>query len=149
MSDSLIKLTEFSLVGGPIDLPDPAYSFDDNWKSEIYTPKEIADAILAVSQVRLVHDAKPAWSAWVARWESGDHHIEFDITDCPFDPDNEIRPGITSYWGGSKFETHCTMLELLNVWRGIQKRCPGVWLHNTDCRMYSPESFQKTFSVVV
>ncbi len=47
MSDSLIKLTEFSLVGGPIDLPDPAYSFDDNWKSEIYTPIEIADAILA------------------------------------------------------------------------------------------------------
>lgn len=148
MSEQLLNLTELALVWGPKKLPEPAYSFDDNWKSEIYTPDEIAAAILAVPNVKLVHPASPDWSAWDAKWQIGSHSIHFDIIECPLDSDYEQRPGLTSYWGGSKFVTHCNMREILYVWHSIQKSCPGIWLHDTDCRMYSPDSFERTFSAV-
>ena len=51
MPDELLDLTEFTLISGPIELPDRAVSFDDNWKTEIYTPDEIANAILSVPDV--------------------------------------------------------------------------------------------------
>lgn len=146
MSEQLLNLTELCLVWGPIELPDLAYSFADDWKTEIYTADEISDAIMSVPGVKLVHDASPDWNSWAARWQNGNHFIEFDISECPFDPDNEIRPGISAYWGGSKFETHCTVEEILFVWRGIQEKRPGVWLHDTDCRMYNMPMFKETFS---
>lgn len=82
MKDRLLKLTEFSLVHGPIELPDRAISFDDNWKTEIYIPDEIANAILSIPNVELIHDATPEWDAWDARWLSGDHYIYFDIAEA-------------------------------------------------------------------
>lgn len=145
MSEQLINLTELYLVWGPIELPDLAYSFADDWKSEIYTADEISDAILSVPGVKLVHDASPNWDSWAARWQNGSHFIEFDVTECPLDPDNEQRPGLSAYWGGSKFETYCTVDEILFVWRAIQEKCPGVWLHDTDCRMYNLTIFSETF----
>lgn len=145
MSDRLLVLTELSLVDGPIELPDLAYSFADNWKPELYTADEIAAAISSVPNVHVVHGADPDWEAWDARWELDGNFIHFDIIECPIHADNSTRPGLTSYWGGSKFETSCTMQQLLDVWRRIQSTCPGVWLHDTDCRMYSPESFAAAF----
>ncbi|QDT99240.1 hypothetical protein [Gimesia aquarii] len=145
MSEQLPNLPELYLVDGPLQLPDLAYSFADDWKTEIYTAKEIGDAILSVPGVKLIHDASPNWDSWVARWEKGGHFIEFDITECEFDPENELRPGLSEHWGGSKFKNHCTVDEILFVWRLIQKKCPGVWLHDTDCRMYNLTIFNELF----
>ncbi|MFK7778195.1 MAG: hypothetical protein QM501_08750 [Gimesia sp.] len=145
MSEQLLDLTELCLVHGPIKMPDLAHSFDVKWKTEIYTASEIGDAILTVPGVRLIHDASPDWNSWVARWQNGSHFIEFDIADCEIDPDNEQQPGLSTYWGGSKFETHCTVDEILFVWLAIQNKCPGTWLHDTDCRLYNLKTFSETF----
>jgi hypothetical protein len=145
VADPLLDLTEFSLVWGPLELPEPAYSFADDWESQVYTPDEIADAILSVPGVRLSRAPTPGWEQWAAEWAEDGRHIEFDLIACEFEPDNELRPGISLAWGGSKFEMHCLLSDVLKVWRGIQQRCPAVWLHNTDCRMYSPESFAREY----
>jgi hypothetical protein len=145
VADPFLDLTDFSLVWGPLELPEPAYSFADDWESQFYTPDEIADAILCVPGVRLKHAATPGWERWAAAWAEGPRYIEFDMMACDFDPDNDVRPGISVAWGGSNFEMHCLLSDVLRVWRGIQQRCPAVWLHNSDCRMYSPELFEKEY----
>jgi hypothetical protein len=81
-----------------------------------------------------------------ARAHEADQFIEFDIAACEIDPDNEARPGLTVAWGGSKFEMQCLLTDVLFVRRHIRRGCPAVWLHNTDCRMYSPESFATEFA---
>ncbi len=80
MAQALLDLTEFSLVWGPLDLPDNAYSFADDWVSQIYAPDEVADAILSVPGVRLIHAAVPRWEDWAARWEGAGGHIDVDMT---------------------------------------------------------------------
>jgi len=147
MTDKILDQSELALIAGPIQLPEPAWSFADDWLSEeIYTPDEIVAAIVAVPNTLLTHEAVPTWDAWNARWQVNDHYIDFDIQACPIDVDNPLRPGLTMYWGGSKFATRCTVEEIVQVWQTIQRHCPAVWLHNTDCRMYSPESFAEAFA---
>lgn len=145
MADPLLDLTEFSLVWGPLRLPESAHSFADDWESQIYTPDEIADAILSVPGTRLIHPATQGWECWSAEWREEGRHIDFDIMACEFDPDNALRRGISLVWGDSKFEMHCLLSDVLKVWSGIQQRCPAAWLHNTDCLMYSPVSFAREF----
>ncbi|MEZ6139558.1 MAG: hypothetical protein R3B84_03210 [Zavarzinella sp.] len=60
MADPLLDLTEFSLVWGPYELPNQAYSYADDWESYIYTPEEIAKAILSVPGSRLTRIVIPA-----------------------------------------------------------------------------------------
>ena len=139
----MLDLSEYSLVWGPIELPQPAYSYADDWDAEIYTPEEIANAILAVPGTSLIHDQTPDWTKWCAEWRNDNHTIRFSILACPFDPDNFQRPGISEYWGGSFMDADCTLVEFLSVWRCIQRACPGVWLHDTDSQMYTPDSFAR------
>jgi hypothetical protein len=146
VTDRLLNLTEFCLVWGPLDLPEPAYSFADDWVSQIYTPEEIAETILTVPGVRLTNPATPRWQGWAARWQEANRYIDFTIIPWEIDPDNELRPGVALAWGGSMFEMHCLLSDVLFVWQRIRQRCPAVWLHDTDCRMYSPESFAKKFA---
>lgn len=53
LGSQLLDLNEYSLVWGPLVLPEPAFSFDDDWISEVYTPQEIADSILAVPGAKI------------------------------------------------------------------------------------------------
>jgi hypothetical protein len=146
MADPLLNLVDFSLVWGPLKLPEPAYSFAQIGDEQLYTPDEIAQAILAVPGVRLTRPAIPDWRDWAARWQEAVRSIEFDIAACPIGPCNDARPGLSLAWGGSKFEMHCLLSDVLRVWRCIQDRCPAVWLHDSgDCQMYSPESFARKF----
>jgi len=142
MTQPLLRLTELCLVWGPLELPDDAVSFDDNWDTVIYTPDEIADAILSVPQTQLIHPADPDWASWSAKWNHHGHTIDFDIIETDTDPDYGMRPGLSKCWGGSGFVTNCTLEEIIDVWATIQRRCPAVWLHDTSCRMYNPGSFR-------
>ncbi len=137
----ILRLTELTLVWGPLNLPNDAVSFADDWEWIIYTPQEMEDAILSVDGVNLVHDSNPTWSKWRAQWRHMDRTIDFDINACDLDPDFGGRPGVSQYWGGSMFRTNCLLEDVMNVWLGIQKTCPAAWLHDTACRMYNPQSF--------
>ncbi|MCA9195447.1 MAG: hypothetical protein KDB03_26935 [Planctomycetales bacterium] len=142
MSTSTIyRFTELTLVWGPLDLPDDAVSFADDWNWVIYTPEEIEAAILSVPCVKLIHDSRPDWRSWRAQWRSLDRTIDFDLIACDLDPEDGGRPGCSLYWGGSSFTTNCTLTDMLDVWTKIQMACPAVWLHDTVCRMYNPRSF--------
>lgn len=140
-ASNILRLTELTLVWGPLDLPDDAVSFADDWEWIIYTPEEMATALLSVTGVRLLHDSTPSWNEWRAQWRHMDRTIDFDINACELDPEFGGRPGTSEYWGGSMFRTHCLLDDLLDVWEGIRKTCPAAWLHDTDCRMYNPKSF--------
>lgn len=140
MSLKILRLTELTLVWGPLVLPDDAVSYSDDWESIIYTPEEMAEAILSVTGVSLLHDSKPSWNEWRAQWRSLDRTIDLDICACELDPEFGGRPGVSEYWGGSSFRTNCLLEDVISVWLGIQKNCPAVWLHDTSCRMYNPSS---------
>jgi hypothetical protein len=137
-----LDLCDFAFVIGPRELSEPAFSFDMD-RTEVYTPEEIADAILAAPGFELVHSASPTWSDWKARWQDADRFIELDMLACPIDPD--YRPGIAVAWGGSCLTANCLLGDLLELWVAIRAKCPGVWLHGGDCRLYSPESFATAF----
>lgn len=127
-----VRLTEISLVPGPRRLDEPAFSFA---VSEMvhHSPEAIAVAILSYPGTRLLHPGEPKWVDWQARWERGDHHIDFDMTLM-----TEDEPLM---WGGSMFSASCRLSDVLAVWERIASRCPGVWLHDASCRLYSPQSF--------
>lgn len=145
MDDPFLDLTEFCIVDGPLDLKEPAFSFAENY-DEVYTPEEIARAILAVPGVRLLRPADPGWYDWSARWEEGGRYIVVEqILVCPIDPD--FRPAVTTAWGGSRLRIHCQLTDLLGFWKQIRLALPRVWLHDPrDCRLYSRESFAQEYS---
>lgn len=45
------------------------------------------------------------------------------------------------FWSGSPIEAHCTFRDLLEIWIGLALQLHQVWLHNSNCTMFSPESF--------
>jgi hypothetical protein len=137
----IYRFTELTLVWGPLNLPDDAVSFDDDWDWVIYTPEEIAHAILSVPGATLLQGSGRDWDGWRAQWRNLDRTIDFDLIACDLDPEYGGRPGCSKYWGGSSFVTKCTVDDILNVWTTIQNECPAVWLHDTGCRMYNPKSF--------
>ena len=105
LTDPLLHLTEVSLVSGPLELPKPAYSFADDWELQLYTPDEIAEAILAVPGVSLKHRPAPTWESWAAAWREADRYIDFDLVACDIDPDNAwpndegtIAPAAHRFW---------------------------------------------------
>ncbi len=137
----IFRLTELTLVWGPLDLPDDAVSFADDWEWIIYTPQEMENAILSVNGVSLLHDSAPTWNEWRAQWRRLDRTIDFGISACELDPDFGNRPGVSECWGGSMFRTNCLLEDIMDVWLGIRRNCPAAWLHDTGCRMYNPRSF--------
>lgn len=143
MDPTMLQLTELTLVWGPLELPDRAFSFDDNRESVIYTAEEIAKAILAVPQTRLVHEASPDWSHWQAQWSCEERTIDFDIMPWELGPEDGGRTGVLQHWGGSGFLTNCLVEDVIEVWTAIQTRCPAVWLHDTECCMYNQDSFRR------
>jgi hypothetical protein len=134
----LLDLTELSLSVGPRELHEPAYSFETR-PVVLHPPEAVAEAILSVSGVRLRHPAQPSWDAWKARWEEGDHSIDIRINALEVEP--EECGGLSVAWECSPLRTHCRLADLLRLWESVRSRCPGVWLHDTECRLWSPKSF--------
>jgi hypothetical protein len=126
------------LVPGPLDLHEPAFSFAIN-ESEDYSPQTIAEAILAVPGCRLMHPGVPEWSDWKASWNNGQFYIDLEFEVMEVDP--EYCNGLPLIWSGSFLKVHCLVSEVIAFWSSIRSRCPGVWLHDAGCRMWSPKSF--------
>jgi hypothetical protein len=140
-----LDLTELALVPGPLYLgAEPAWSFDSS-EVIIYSPQQVADAIIGIPGTRMLQSADPSWEFWRARWENEDRWIEFSIgeTEAASVSGNST---VTS-WGGSDFNTHCLLQDVLYVWEEIRTKIPGVWLHDTDCRLWSPESFAGEYGI--
>lgn len=137
----IVRLTEFAFVSASEILPDRAYSFADDWDTTIYSLPEFVDAVRAVDWLTMPSHTV-AWDAWNATWRHEDQFISLDMLACDIDPDNELRPGLSEYWGGSTIDAHCDLSRLLDLWLTIRVRCPAVCIHNTDCRLYTPDQFR-------
>ena len=133
--DSFDKL-DLCFVSGPLELTEPAYSFDIIDAVE-YPPGDIAIAFLEVPGCRLVHPGEPSWYDWKARWESGGRFIEVDMSLYDVEP---------VMWGGSGINMNCTPVDLLMFWESVRSRCQAVWLCDTECRLYSPERFRELYA---
>lgn len=140
ITERYLDLTELFFVSGPLTLPDGFSSVEID-RGEHYSPDAVAQAFLAVPGARLLHPAQPSWAQWRACWWSGQRTIEIDLAACEVDPQDS--GGHPLLWGGSNLRTHCLLPDLLALWVAVRSRCPAVWLHDTETRMWSPESFAR------
>lgn len=97
-----------------------------------YDPRGIADAFLAIPEMKLIHEANPSWYAWRARWEQANRWIEVGMS--VFD-----EPTVS--WGGSELKTDCYVSDVVALWLEVQEAYPAVWLHNPECRIYTVAAF--------
>ena len=67
MMNEIIDLTELSFVSGPIALPEPAFSFADDWIGITYSAAEAAAAILGVEGVKMTSASTADWESWTAK----------------------------------------------------------------------------------
>lgn len=102
-----------------------------------YAPERIAEVFLSYPGMRLVHPPEPTWWEWKARWEEQDRFIELEMSLFETEP-------VT--WGGSGIRAHCTVQDVLKLWQAVKERCPAVWLHNSECAIHTPESFERLFA---
>jgi hypothetical protein len=140
MAERYLDPTECSFVAGPLELPE-RFSSVALHSSIYYTCETIEEAFLVAPGARLIHRATPSWEQWLARWESGRRYVEVAMTLCEVAP--EGFEGHSLVWGGSFIKMHCLLQDFLGFWEAVRGPCPGVWLHDTETLMWSPDSFAR------
>ena len=125
-----ISLGDWCLIPGPAENPPSSSVALDHCVD--YAPDIVASTFLAFPGMRLVHDANPSWWDWKACWQAGGELIEVDMSLFETDPPT---------WGGSLIRGYCQLDEFLAFVHHVRHRLPGVWLHNSECEIHSPESF--------
>jgi len=125
---------DLSFISGPAPLRGTTYSTELVECVE-YSVTKVEQAILAHPGVEMsvleggsvVEDDA---DALLFAWRDEDRRIELEIAD---DRD--------SSWSGSPIEVSCAFSDLLELWRTITVTCPFVWLHDSDCCMFSPAAY--------
>jgi hypothetical protein len=130
----MVSLGEWYFIPGPTSDP-PGSSLDLRDLIE-YPPQVVADAVLAFPGMTVPNPRSPDWWQWWAEWRFGEKHIGVGMTLFDTDP-------VT--WGGSPLQGVCEVSDVLRLWQTIRDRCPGVWMHNSNCEIHTPESFQRLF----
>ncbi len=133
MDEPLIDVKGLALVPGPPDIEQPLYSFQVYDEIVGHAPEEVAAALLAIPGMRRTNTAEPTSWEWKAFWENGDRYLELDFT--LMEPDDGL------VWGGSSLQGWCRESDLMNIWSALRKRFDGVWLHDAECRLWTPESY--------
>jgi len=126
---------DLSIVPGPLTLNDRAVSFDDHDVVE-YPPEHFAEAVLAVPNSRCLSLPNASWWEWKAQHDAPDGYIKMDMTLFETDPPS---------WGGSLLDVRCSAASLLAFWLVVRQSCPATWLHDTTCKLYSPETFRQLY----
>jgi hypothetical protein len=133
MDVPLIDVKGLALVPGPSHIDQPLYSFQVYDEIVGHDPDEVAAALLAIPGMRRSNSAEPASWDWAARWEDGDRWLDLDFT--LMEPDDGV------VWGGSNLRGRCRQSDLMNIWAALRNRFDGIWMHDAECRLYTPESF--------
>ena len=126
---------DLSIVPGPMTLLEPAVSFDTHDVVQ-YTPEVVSQAILSFPGARLDNPSSQSWWDWKARCEMSDGFIEVDMSLFETEPPT---------WGGSDLRFTCGPQSIISFWTHVRSVCPAAWLHDAECRLYSPESFTKYY----
>lgn len=127
-------LNEWSFIPGPASNP-PGSSLNLHELIE-YPPSTIAEVILAFPGTIEENRGSPTWWQWSARWQFETATIVIGMTLSDTNPVS---------WGGSPLQGNCTVDQILRLWESVRRICPGVWMHNEDCEIHTPQSFLDLF----
>jgi len=128
-------LSDWSLIPGPACNPPPS-SLDLHDFIE-YSPSTIAETILAFPGMIAQNHGDPTWWEWSATWRHQEASIDVGMTLFEIEPVS---------WGGSPLRGGCSVPQMLALWNSVRQKCPGVWMHNSDCEIHTPESFEGSFA---
>lgn len=138
MEEVLLDVTGFALVPGPAEIAQPLYSFEVDEELVYHPPDEVAANLLAIPGMRPCNTAAPASEGWATRWEERGRSLDLDFT--------LMEPGDGRVvWGGSNLRGCCRVSDVLRIWAALSRRFQGVWLHDRDCRLWTPEEFARRF----
>lgn len=136
---------KISLIPGPRRFSEPFYSVQVD-EVACYPATDVARTFSAYPGVKLLAhggiDHYEDWFEWKWRWEHADRMIEVGFTALDPEPETEYF-----CWGGSELVTLCTFADLVRWWRIVQERFPAAWLHDDECRMYTPNSFLSIYAL--
>lgn len=122
----------WSLIPGPAEMENSMSSLD--LEDIVALPAaSVAESFLAFPGMRQLRPTSPAWWDWRARWESGTDFIEVGMTLL----DDEQQS-----WGGSAIVANCQSVSIEALWSHLATRHSGVWLHDPDCVIHTPDSFK-------
>jgi hypothetical protein len=127
---------QWSLIPGPAKLNQPLNS-QDLQEIEQLSAERIAESFLSFRDMRLIHAAAPSWWEWRARWASAGDFIEIGMT---------LFGDETQSWGGSPITADCSAAHIDELWSQLRSRHRGIWLHDADCIIHTPESFRNTIT---
>lgn len=131
----MIDLSDWALVPGPAKNPPTSSVVLSDLT--LHSPGTIAEAILSFPGMEQKGSEGGDWWSWSASWQSGIRHISIGMTLFETDPVS---------WGGSPLSGTCELADILGLWKAIGMQCAGVWMHNTNCDIHTPDSFEQLFS---
>lgn len=131
----LSPLHQLSLIPGPEPVSGVMSSVALEEVSE-YQLVDVRNALLACPNVtQTTFPERPG--LWFFEWRRPSRSIvvevaDFDAPEWPF-------------WSGSALQTNCTFADLLDLWLALTRRVRAAWLHNSDCKMYSPRASSRNW----
>lgn len=136
---------EIALIPRPRHFEEPFYS-TEIYELEDYPALDVAETFSTLPEMTVTSLGGMAdeegWFRWRWRWERADRLIELNFS--AFEMESPGRPIL---WGGSELTTLCTFADLVRLWLAVQQRLPASWLHDDDCRVYTPHSFLETYAL--
>jgi hypothetical protein len=102
----------------------------------LHAPDEVATALLTIHGMKPCNTAEPTSGNWSARWEEADRYLDLDFT--------TMEPEFGQvFWGGSNLRGKCYVSDLIRIWATLGERFEGVWLHDAECHLFTPEGFAR------
>jgi hypothetical protein len=126
---------KWSLIPGPEIITGSILSTELKDVAE-YSIENIMKSISELPNCNIIKEAIPSIWEWKAKWEILNQFIIFGMSS--FDEDNKI-------WGGSELEIKATSESLYLLWILLRIKYKRIWLHNEECRIYSPEIFKNEY----
>jgi len=120
----IIELSDYSLIPG-LEKNPPENSVALDEMVEI-SPDRFAASVLSFPGFRQVSESDSDWWSW--RAECQNMMIDMSLF--------ETEP-VT--WGGSILRGSCQLNEFIEFWNHLRKLSSGIWLHNSDCEILTPE----------
>lgn len=130
----MMCLDDWAFIPGPA--ADPPQSSLHLYDLTDYPPEVVAEAVLSFPNMLLQNPANGDWWQWEAKWRQDNRYIRVGMS---------LFETIPVSWGGSPLHGYCEMSDIITLWEMIRVGCPGIWMHNSNCEIHTPESFIRLF----
>lgn len=131
----------WAFIPGPEIVSKPTWSTDSHETLLELKPDVVAAGILAIPNTTLKTPNKPTWWDWSVTWQDQDVYIGVNMT--LMGGDDDIWGGDDDIWGGSVIECACSMRQFIDFWRELHRISPRIYVHSPECRVFTPEEFEK------